>query len=60
MTAPLLEARGAAYQRVVLIFDGRDDRAVAGARSQWSALKKAGQALSYWQQAEDGRWEKRA
>ncbi len=44
----------------MLLFDGRDDGAVAGARRQWTELKRAGPAVSYWQQGEDGRWEKRA
>ena len=48
-----------AYERVVLMFDGNDDDERAGARRQWSALKKAGHGVAYWQQNEDGRWEKR-
>ncbi len=47
------------YERAVLLFDGRDDDDVAGARRQWSALKTAGHIVSYWQQGEGGRWEKR-
>jgi DNA polymerase-3 subunit chi len=58
--APLLAEAIPAYERVVLLFDGRDDEAVAGARAQWVELKRAGHAVSYWQQDEDGRWEKRA
>lgn len=58
--APLLADGGAGYDRLVLLFDGRDERAVQDARAQWSGLKKAGHSLSYWQQTEDGRWEKRA
>ncbi len=58
--APLLApSDDAAYQRIVLLFDGRDEAAVVAARAQWSTLKKAGQALSYWQQTDDGRWDKR-
>jgi DNA polymerase-3 subunit chi len=56
---PILATEGHAYQRLMLLFDGRDDEAVAAARAQWSALKKDGRNLSYWQQDEDGRWEKR-
>ena len=59
VSAILAGPGGAAYQRIILLFDGRDDAAVAGARAQWSALKGGGHALSYWQQGEDGRWEKR-
>ena len=57
--AAVLGEDGAAYERIVLLFDGRDEAAVAGARAQWSALKSGGHALSYWQQGEDGRWDKR-
>lgn len=47
------------YERVVVMFDGNDDEERAGARRQWAALKKAGHGVAYWQQSEDGRWEKR-
>jgi DNA polymerase-3 subunit chi len=43
----------------MLLFDGNDAEALAAARAQWSALKAGGHALSYWQQNDDGRWEKR-
>lgn len=46
--------------RLVLLFDGNDDEALAGARNAWSALKKAGHQPTYWQQDEDGRWRKKA
>lgn len=49
-----------AYERVVLLFDGKDDEAVADARRRWSELKAEGHALTYWQQDMDGRWDKRA
>ena len=57
--APVLDSEGQRYARVVLVFDGHDDDAVGSARQQWSALKKAGHSVSYWQQDETGRWEKR-
>ena len=49
----------ASYERVVLMFDGNDAEERAGARRQWADLKKAGHGVAYWQQNEDGRWEKR-
>ena len=49
----------ASYERVVLMFDGNDTEERAGARRQWADLKKAGHDVAYWQQNEDGRWEKR-
>ena len=47
------------YERVVLMFDGNDADELAGARRQWTDLKKAGHGVAYWQQNEDGRWDKR-
>jgi DNA polymerase-3 subunit chi len=48
------------YARVVCIFDGRDEAAVAQARADWQAAKAKGYAVSYWQQGEGGRWQKKA
>jgi len=50
----------AGYVRVVVIFDGADRMAVEAARSQWKAARAEGCAVTYWQQTETGRWEKRA
>jgi len=50
----------AGYVRIVLMFDGHDDVAVAHARGQWKNAKALGGALTYWQQSRDGRWEKKA
>ncbi len=48
------------YQRVVHLFDGRDDEQVAGARNRWRAAKAGGHTLTYWQQDENGRWIRKA
>jgi DNA polymerase III subunit chi len=48
------------YTRAVYIFDGRDDAAVAQARREWKRLKGAGHPVTYWQQNDKGRWEKKA
>ena len=48
------------YQRIVLMFDGLDDDAVADARTRWSAAKAAGFDVTYWQADENGRWVKKA
>ncbi|MDX2264886.1 MAG: DNA polymerase III subunit chi [Hyphomicrobiales bacterium] len=48
------------YHRVVFMFDGRDDDAVAAAREEWRRAKAAGAAVTYWRQTEAGRWEKKA
>jgi DNA polymerase-3 subunit chi len=49
-----------AYERCILLFDGRDDSALAVARKRWSAFKSAGHPVSYWQQGETRGWEKKA
>ena len=48
------------YDRVVYIFDGRDDDALARARTEWKRVKASGHAVTYWQQNDQGRWEKKA
>jgi DNA polymerase-3 subunit chi len=50
----------AGYTRAVYIFDGRDDAALAQARAEWKRIKGAGHAVTYWQQNDNGRWEKKA
>lgn len=47
------------YTRVVYIFSGRDEEALAQARAAWKRVKSAGHAATYWQQGEQGRWEKK-
>ena len=42
------------------IFDGRDDGAVAAARRNWKLRRDTGFALTYWQQTEEGTWEKKS
>ncbi len=46
-------------ERVCVLFDGHDDRAVQAARTQWKALTSGGAAAQYWSE-ESGRWEKKA
>jgi DNA polymerase-3 subunit chi len=48
------------FVRIVYLFDGNDPDAVQTARAQWSAAKKAGCQVTYWQQVASGRWEKKA
>ncbi len=47
------------FDRAVDIFDGRDEAAVAAARSRWQSWRDAGHPLTYWQQTEAGGWEKK-
>jgi DNA polymerase III subunit chi len=46
------------YQRIVLLFDGEDEEAVASARTRWSEAKAAGFDATYWQSDEQGRWKR--
>lgn len=48
------------YERIVLMFDGEDDDALADARRRWSEAKAKGFAVTYWQTDEHGRWIKKA
>jgi DNA polymerase-3 subunit chi len=48
------------YMRVVYIFDGRDEDALAQARAEWKKIKNSGLTVTYWQQNDNGRWEKKA
>lgn len=50
----------AGYRRVVRLFDGNDPDAVDQARAAWTAAKAAGHDITYWQQTDGGRWEKKA
>lgn len=46
------------FVRIVCLFDGRDPDATGKARAQWQTAKAAGCAVTYWRQADSGRWEK--
>ena len=48
------------YARIVLVFDGDDDDAVAAARGTWTDAKAKGYDATYWQPDEQGRWVKKA
>jgi DNA polymerase-3 subunit chi len=47
------------FERRAVQFDGNDEAALAAARAQWADLKNAGHDLTYWQQTDEGRWEKK-
>ena len=52
---------GEGYVRLVYLFSGHDPDAVAEARLAWKALRDSGgNALTYWQQEENGRWTQKA
>ncbi len=48
------------FQRVVMLFDGRDPVATEAARSHWKGARATGFETTYWQQSEAGKWEKKA
>lgn len=48
------------FERCFILFDGRDEAALQGARERWRRLKARAAALTYWRQDADGRWERAA
>ena len=48
------------YERCILLFDGRDEAAVAAARRQWSGFRKQELSVAYWRQGAERGWEKQA
>ena len=48
------------YVRVVYLFAGQAHETLQRVRAAWTRFKSQGANLSYWQQSEDGRWQKRA
>lgn len=48
------------FERVCLLFDGRDTEATSAARGQWKAWTDAGIAAAYWAEGAGGKWEKKA
>jgi len=55
-----MPADASSYARIVLLFDGEDEDAVAAARVRWSEAKAQGFDATYWQPDERGRWVKKA
>ncbi|HZC57660.1 MAG TPA: DNA polymerase III subunit chi [Xanthobacteraceae bacterium] len=50
----------AAYERVVMLFDGDDPDAVETARARWTKAKAAGAEVTYWRVDDNGRWQRQA
>jgi DNA polymerase III subunit chi len=46
-----------AFDLVILMFDGRDEPALAQARGEWRRLKDQGRTISYWRESDEGGWE---
>jgi DNA polymerase-3 subunit chi len=49
-----------AFERCILIFDGRDEPALAEARRRWASFKAEGHSVAYWRQGEERGWERQA
>lgn len=47
------------YERLVIVFDGRDEAALAEARDHWKALKARGLEMTYWQQSGPNGWQRK-
>jgi DNA polymerase III subunit chi len=47
-----------AFDLVVLVFEGRDEAALAHARGEWRRLKDEGRTISYWRESDEGGWER--
>jgi DNA polymerase-3 subunit chi len=54
-----LPADTSSYDRMVLVFNGDDDEAVALARAAWTASKAQGFEVTYRQMDSAGRWQSR-
>lgn len=48
------------YERIVLMFDGNDEDQIGKAREDWKKTRAAKLEATYWQQSEQGSWEKKA
>jgi DNA polymerase III subunit chi len=50
--------REAECERVIVLFDSRDEAAMAEARTAWKQLTNAGASPSYWKEGDEGGWVK--
>ena len=50
----------AAYQRLVVLFDGEDPDELEVARARWSKAKEEGFDVTYWLTDKNGRWQRQA
>jgi DNA polymerase III subunit chi len=50
----------AAYQRLVVLFNGEDQDALEDARARWSKAKEEGFEVTYWLTDKNGRWQRQA
>jgi DNA polymerase-3 subunit chi len=45
-----------ALERIIYLFDGRDEGALEAARGEWRKARSLGAALVYWREDSAGRW----
>lgn len=55
-----MPAEPAAYQRLVLLFNGDDPEALETARERWAKAKAEGFEVTYWRADENGAWQRQA
>lgn len=55
-----MPSNAAAYQRLVVLFDGEDPEALEEARARWSKAKQEGFEVTYWLTDKNGRWQRQA
>jgi DNA polymerase-3 subunit chi len=55
-----LPGDAAAYQRLVVLFDGEDPEALEKARARWIKAKEEGFEVTYWLTDKNGRWQRQA
>ena len=48
-----------AFDRCLDMFNGNDPQSVERARDRWRIYKAAGHSVTYWQQSDTGKWEKK-
>jgi DNA polymerase-3 subunit chi len=46
------------YERLIVLFDGRDEAFLDNARAQWRHLRQSQANLAYWAETEEGGWRK--
>ena len=48
------------YERVLYMFESKQDEVISQARNDYKQFKNAGHTVTYWQQKDQGGWEKKS
>jgi DNA polymerase III subunit chi len=48
------------YERLIVLFDGRDEDSLRTARAQWKNLRQTNAKLAYWAETDEGGWQRQA